>query len=377
MILSFRSLRLSALLILVLFLAACQTTEIVTKSEGTIQGQGIAYRWEDELWVADITGQNARRVTADLTAAECAAYAPAPNGRAIAYRDSGNRLWIAQIPAGETRQLSPVVVEDFAWYPSSRGLAYSSGSDLYLQTANSADRPERYSLQGRSVRRPTWSPDNSRIAFYLLRDGNQADLAVLPFPATRLSDLQLLDSFQMRPGACLPEIRWAPDGKKLVAGDGLHQFVYFLAGGSPLPLGGGSPPAAWSTDSRRLAYLDSNRRLLLRDVLSGDVRAAGNGSVGRYAWAPNGALIAYTVRADGGDQLVLFDIATSQRVTLVGSGVALDLVPAWSSTGQMIFFGYRPTAAPAGIGSVNRAGGAVQQLLPRASDFRLFDRRSD
>lgn len=373
---SFRYLRFLVLLIAVLFLAACQTSEIVPKSPGTVLGHGIVYRWENELWVADVTGQNTRRVTSDLIAAECAAYAPAPTGRAIAYRDNDSRLWIAQIPSGETSQLSTISVEDFAWYPSSRGLAYSSGSELYLQTISTPEKPERYSLQGRSVRRPTWSPDNSRIAFYLLREGNQADLAVLPFPSTRLSDLRILDSFQMRPGACLPAIRWAPDGKKLVAGDGRHQFVYFLAGGSPLPLGTGSPAAAWSDDSRLLIYLDAKDNLLLRDVLSGDVRPVGNDPVGRYAWAPNGSVFAYTVHTDEGDQLALFDAASNRRTSLVGSGVALDLAPAWTSDGQTIFFGYRPTSAPAGIASVNRGGGAVQQLLPRASDFRLFERRS-
>lgn len=373
----FRPLRLFALLIPILLLAACQTTDVVPKSEGKVQGQGIVYRWESELWVADVSGQNPRRLTADLTAAECAAYAPAPNGRAIAYRNGDNQLWTAQVLSGETRELSTGAVEDFAWYPNSHGLAYSSGSSLYLQTISGSGEPERYSLQGRSLRRPTWSPDNSRIAFYLLRDGNQADLAVLPFPTTRLSDLRVLDSFQMRPGTCLPEIRWAPDSKKLVAGDGDRQFVYFLAGGSPLPLGNGTPAAAWSPDSRRLVYLDAKDRLLLRDVLSGEVRAAGSGTLGRYAWAPKGSLLAYTVVDEGANQLALLNVATNQRWTLVESGVALDLRPAWSSDSQTIFFGYRPTNAPAGIASINRAGGAVQQLLPRATDFRLFERRSE
>lgn len=364
-------------IVLILFLAACQNSEIVPKNQGVVQGQGIAYRWGNELWVADISGRDARRLASDLTDAFCADYAPSPNGRSLAYRDARKQLWVVGLTNDGATKLSNVPVDDFTWYPSSRGLTYTSGSTLYLQSIATSGAAESFNLQGRSVRRPTWSPDNSHIAFYLFHDGNLVDLAVLPFPASGLGDLRILDSFQMRPGTCPPEIRWSPDSKKLVAGDGSSQFVYFLVGGSPLPLGGATPAAAWSLDSRYLTYLDAKNRLLLRDLLNGDTQILVSAPTGSYVWDPSSNALVYTVRNDGADQLVLFELETKTRTVLVQSGVALELTPAWSRDGKTIFFGYRPTSAPAGITSLSRSGGAVQSLLPRASDFTLFERRSE
>lgn len=364
-------------MILALLLTACQTNDIVPKSQGVVQGEGLAYRWDRELWIADVNGQNARRLTANLADAGCAAYAPAPNGRSIAFRDRDSRLWVAPLPAGEARRLSTVAVEDFAWYPSSKGLAYSSGSELYLETVTRSARPDQYSLQGRVIRRPTWSPDNSRIAFYMLRERNQADLALLPSSASSTKDVLILDSFTMRSGTCPPEILWAPDSKKLVAGDGTNQSAYFLAGGSPLPLGTGPAPAAWSSDSRFLAYLDARGGLLLRDVPGGDVRTLVREGVGRYAWSRNGNSLAFTLRSAGVDQLALFQTGREGYTILLENAVALDLAPAWSYDGATIFFGYRPNAGPPALASIAREGGAVRQLLSRVKSFRLFERRSE
>lgn len=352
---------------------ACQATDFVGGGDPLPQGQGVIYQVERELWVADVTGEKGRRLSTDLSAGGCASYLVAPNGRSVAYRDRAGALWVAPLP-GEPRQIAESV-EDMTWFPNSKGVAYSSGSDLYLHFLNRNEKPQRFSLQGQRLRRPTWSPDTRTVAFYILNEGNRADLAVVPFPASSLKEMRILDSFTMEPGGCPPPIRWAPDSTRLVAGDGKRQFAYFLSGGSPIPLGAAEPPAAWTVDSRRIVYVDGKGRLALRELMSGEIRPLANGGASAYRWSPDGSKLAFIITDADSTKLMLFDQTTQRRHLLVDEQVVGAIVPQWSADSSTIYFGMRGgPGGMVGVGRVAAVGGPVTPVVVRASSFRLLER---
>jgi tricorn protease len=366
-------LRILVSLVLLLVLAGCQASDFVG-GDNLPMGQGLVYFWDRELWTADVNGQEPRRITADLTTTGCPAVQVAPNGRSVAYRDRANLLWLAPLRTGEARQLTTVPVDDITWFPNSNGLAYSSGNELFIQFLTRTEKPQRYNLQDRRIRRTTWSPDTRTIAFYVLSGSNQADLAVVPFPAMTMADLRVLDRFKMEPGTCPPAIRWAPDSTRLVAGDGKQQFAYFLAGGSPIPLGVVEPAAAWTTDSRRLVYVDSKDHLVMRDLASGALRPLASGDTDNYRWSPDGNQLAFTLTDTEGSKLMLFDQTTQQRTTLVADAVISTIPPQWSANGQSLYFGLRGNKGQSSLARIAIAGGPPTPIVSRATGFRLLER---
>lgn len=101
---------------------------------------------------------------------------------------------------------------------------------------------------------------------------------------------------------------------------------------------------SWSPDGRQLAYVSFESRkpvVYVHDVASGKRRLVANfrGSNSAPAWAPDGRSLAVTLSRDGGSQLYMLDVTTTnaepRRLTQSSS---IDTEPIYSHDGKFIYF---------------------------------------
>lgn len=168
------------------------------------------------------------------------------------------------------------------------------------------------------VQHPTWSPDESRIAF-------------VTFDALMVSDVQ--------DGGSTPQIlyrddnlhepAWSPAGDAIAIVRAGDIWSVPTAGGAPVQLttGGGRSPA-WSPDGTRLAYARGDSVYIL--TLGGGTRPFVRGE--DPAWSPDGTWIAYSygdiwVRAATG--------GTPVRVTFAPEAA---FEPSWSADGRTLAY---------------------------------------
>lgn len=168
------------------------------------------------------------------------------------------------------------------------------------------------------VQHPTWSPDESRIAF-------------VTYDALMVGDVGIGgDNVRiLYQDWNLQEPAWSPDGASIAVVRAGDIWSVPVAGGPPVKLtsGGGRSPA-WSPDGTQLAYVRGDSIHIL--TLGGATRRFVAGS--DPAWSPDGIWIAYSncdiwVRAATG--------GTAVRVT---SDAALEYEPTWSADGRTLVY---------------------------------------
>ncbi|MEM9598412.1 MAG: PDZ domain-containing protein, partial [Acidobacteriota bacterium] len=143
---------------------------------------------------------------------------------------------------------------------------------------------------------------------------------------------------------------WSPDGQWIAyLSDASGEYELYL-----LPRSGGEPrqltndgevwrfAPVWSPDSKRLAYADRKRRLMVVDVATGEqteADTAHRGDFAGYTFSPDGHWLVYQrVREDSrllGISLYSIDKAKTYRL---GDGLTAEFAPTWSADGKYLFF---------------------------------------
>ncbi|MGH7525034.1 MAG: DPP IV N-terminal domain-containing protein, partial [Gemmatimonadales bacterium] len=230
---------------------------------GSPDGLHIVYMVVDKgmttLWVADSSGQHARQLTTDGFEQFAQTGTPwSPDGKWIAYesRRTGTAdIWVVSADSGAPRQLTRDVRNDWwpIWSPDSRWIAFLSDrghqTDVWVVSAaggnemrvtndpideelmqwragtlqfawltgkgssgiwshSVADGTE-HQLTPDSIETgiPGLSPDGTKIAFTISRNGGITDLAVMPAAG---GPIRIVVT-----GGSNSEFKWSPDGKKL------------------------------------------------------------------------------------------------------------------------------------------------------------------
>jgi len=208
------------------------------------------------------------------------------------------------------------------------GVIYADGSNLVTIAAGSA---------------PSWSPDESRIAFSCAGGGGAYDICTVSPDGTALVRV----TSEQVPGFI--DGAWSPDGAHIAAGSRrggtLELYVMNPDGRGAMPITSnvgyrGRP--AWSPDGTKIAF-DCQVDPGNDDICV--INADGTGFArltrdpaadGAAAWKPDGSQIAFATSRYGAFEVALMNSDGSGVARINGGTLGLD--PAWSRDGAKLAF---------------------------------------
>ena len=277
-------------------------------------GIRIAYHSENGqgIWVVNADGTGGRQLTTD----DGLSPVWSPDSRRIAYSSVGTGIWVVNADGTGRRQLVSGLSSSPVWSPDSRRIAYQGGGDRPLGVGIEVvdvDGSSRRTLTEGGVF-PDWSPDGTRIAYQGLlyvhttrrttrgistsTSIDESSQGIWVVDTGGGNNRQLTDSDEDR------RPLWSPDGTRIAyyrtshVGVGRSRGMYVMdADGSDqrlLSSSGGDP--AWSPDGDRIVYMEKY------NGLSGQIwvmntdrtdRRLLTGSGGDPVWSPDGDRIAY------------------------------------------------------------------------------------
>jgi TolB protein len=204
-----------------------------------------------------------------------------------------------------------------SWVPGRSALYYSSyklnHADIFYHNLSSGDR-RAFARYGGSNMSPAASPDGSKVAMILSKDG-WTDLYVCNSDGTGL--LRLTKSRQDESSPCWsPDSRWICFASKESERRGLHKVS---ASGGPIQVintAGAPNPSEpdWSPDGKWIAFTSQTRGGFQINVCPADGRAAPTLLVEGEdpSWSPNSRTLICARRNGGSYTLSLLDVPTKQ-----------------------------------------------------------------
>lgn len=312
--------------------------------------------WQIRRWDGQ-TGWTAEGVTGDYWlepwpasgAALATGPRPALDNVLIAYlsgAQTGDTLlpYVMGVGSGAVTSLGSTEAADgaLAWSPDGTRVAFSSGADVVVASADGQMLTNLTNLPDTSDAGPVWSPDGMRIAFvsertgnpeiYTMTSGGQAPLNLTGNPADDLDPA------------------WSPDGTRIAFvsnRDGnMELYTMSAADGTLLQrettTDADESAPAWSPDGLQIAYIaaedDFADLVVLQD---GTPRAlTSQAVVSALAWSPDGERIAYVAETPAGSgQTALFSVrpdgADLMQYTLDAGEIA---GVSWSPDGRWLAF---------------------------------------
>jgi len=225
---------------------------------------------------------------------------------------------------------SPQPLMSPAWSPDGKQLAYVSfeqgHATVYVQSIATGKRQEVAAYPGINSA-PAWSPDGKQLALVLSKDGNP-NIYVMNLATHKLT--QITDSYGID-----TEPDWAPDGKSIIftSDRGGTPQLYRIGYDGSGPVG--SP--------QRLTF-------------EGNYNA-------RASISPDGKEVAMVHRDQGGFQIGILNLATSNLRVISGS--RLDESPSFAPNGSMVI--YAAEVGGRGVLEVASVDGRTQQQLALSS----------
>lgn len=334
----------------------------------------IAYTSGGDIWTRDLPDGKVRRLTQD---GQNSWPLWSASGYWIAFR-KGQQLWMMKGSGMGLRLLGTVQDREgqVAWSPTRDQLAYVDDGGLATVDAGTPDRRQlvpSVPMQGMGVQAIAWSPDGETIAFgdYRRQPASQGlwRVAADGGPARKiyLSTRPLQTQNQLE--------GWSPDGRYLMAWQGIQMSASLAADGEPLlavPVASSEPirvvPAmltyrsflAWSPEGGRLALIaGGGRETWLNKVLTvvrlgGSVRSLSDALESEIdpAWSPDSRWIAVAgeltnsravgissiTRAVAGRRIWLMAADGSAQKELTRDPSYRDERPLWSADGTIILF---------------------------------------
>jgi tricorn protease len=175
--------RFAALLLLALPLAAWAEPDINDTrllTQPAVSANNIAFIYQEDLWVADLDGKNARRLTSDIGVESHPAFSP--DGKTIAFSaqyDGNTDVYIIPVTGGAPKRLTwhPGADTVRGWTPDGKEVLFSSNRHVFTTRHNQLFTvPVTGGMPTQLPIPNAWeaeiSPDGSKIAYCPHRDAS-------------------------------------------------------------------------------------------------------------------------------------------------------------------------------------------------------------
>lgn len=270
-------------------------------------------------------------------------------------RDHTMNLFAVDVASGETRKLTDFDDYDVLW-PSlgPDAIVFMNGGWLYrLDLATEAVAKIPIEIAGDLPGTvPYWEDASDNVAAADLSPGGEravfearGDLFTVPAENGPTRDLGASSAVRDSAPA------WSPDGAWIAywsdASGEMELYVRSQDGrGEPRQVTSGGEvwrfPAAWSPDSKRLAFGDSDHRLQIVDAASGAIEVVDTdeqGDIQTYHWSPDSRWLAYQKSHPETRLpcLAVYSLA-DKSVQILGEGLTFDFEPVFSTDGKYLFF---------------------------------------
>jgi Tol biopolymer transport system component len=157
---------------------------------------------------------------------------------------------------------------------------------------------------------------------------------------------------------------------------GQPAFVYYVAGGTPIQVGGSDSVSIhrWSPDGQELAFKGTGGGLWLIKADGSEQRPLVTEAIDEFAWGPGQRLIVYnTVKTRGLNDLWVMDMDRGEKRQLTVNDPYVELAPTWTPEGSSIIFQRADLQGnEAGIWSVAPDGTGLQQLSSVGTAVQVF-----
>ncbi len=322
--------RWTVVILLALLLAGCASATRPRNMTGVATDPSVLFIQDSQLRVQKL-GDSTSQVLASNVRIGCVPYVLAPDGSRVAYQDQKGAWWAVSTHGGAPVAITAKAVQNISWLPSSQGVYYSDGADIYAQLFDQAQSNAVLKGGGQTYTSPTFSPNGNTIGFINHPRANLADVRVAKGDGT---DARSLGRVLLTPAEvtepCPPQIVWSPDNARFLLNPGRNAYIFYLAGGTPLPLPthGAGAVYAWAPDGSKVAFNDGQGSMWLVSAGGTGVRNVAEASSGP-AWSSDGTTLAFTSRERNGSALHTFDVArNTARAVVQVSGDELGS-PQW------------------------------------------------
>ncbi len=366
--------RLVALTLVTLLLAGCASATRPRNMTGVSTDPSVIFIQDGQLHVQKL-GDTTSQVLANQVRVGCVPYVLAPDGSKVAYQDQKGAWWAVSTAGGTPQPITSKAVQNVSWLPSSQGVYYSDGTDIYAQLFDQAKSSAVLKGGGQTYESPTFSPNGNTVAFINHPRANLADVRVAKGDGT---DVRSLGRVLLTPSEvtepCPPQILWSPDNARFLLNPGRNAYIFYLAGGTPLPLPahGAGAVYAWAPDGSKVAFYDGQGTVWLVSGGGTGVRNVAE-ATSRPAWSGDGALLAFVAPDRNGSALRIFDVARNSARTVVQATSGAMNDPQWvPGSSDSLVYTRQARNGDSTIWLVPASGGASARQIAEGSHAGVF-----
>jgi Tol biopolymer transport system component len=274
-----------------------------------------------------------------------------PDGKRLAFtseRGAKTGLYVMDANGEQVRRLPDDCLSQVSWSPDSRYLLCLPPSvgeqnfpDAYLIPIDGSPVRQLNQLPGRGTRFAAASPDGKQILY----DESDVSGSLLMLLNVDSGERQVIAEI-----SSLSALTWLPENRISftgMCGQSISVVVKSLDTGETICfkiMPDARPRYAWSPDGTLLAYTavcEQHGKLAVLSLKTGESRCLdeGSGITSNLSWSPDGQMLAWGTHTTGSTQVWLYDVQSGERRAVFSRSYYEGLVGVrWSPDGSRVSF---------------------------------------